>query len=161
MRVGSKVGEEEEVGNAKSVREHGHGKRVIEMRWLNDGKAHAYIGRHGTAPDAVVAIVRGDRKAGLGLLHLLEHPGFRYGSSVSCAGAALDEGEGPSPHQLDGIPGVGARCCIPFSVGPALEYQSMAGGGSRGRQWEDDMEGRGQLERGHASPRCESNCMTR
>jgi len=113
------------------------------MRWLNDGKAHAYIGRHGTAPDVcasptVVDIVRGDRKAGLGLLHSLEHPGVRYGSSVRCAGAALDEGAGPSAPQLDGIPGVGARSCLPFGIGPALEYQSMAGGGSRGRQWEDD-----------------------
>ena len=103
MQVGSMVGEEEEVGNAKSVREHGHGKRVIEMRWLNDGKAHAYIGRHGTAPDAVAAIVRGDRQIGLGLIHLLEHASF-------------------------------SRSCLPFGIGPALEYPSMAGGGRRGRQ---------------------------
>ena len=50
MRVGSKVGEEEEVGNAKSVREHGHGKRVIEMRWLNDGRLMLISGGTGQHP---------------------------------------------------------------------------------------------------------------
>ena len=50
MRVGFKVGEEEEVGNTKSVREHGHGKRVIEMRWLNDGRLMLISGGTGQHP---------------------------------------------------------------------------------------------------------------
>ena len=54
IRVGSKVGEEEEVGNAKSVREHGHGKRVIEMRWLNDGRLMLISGGTGQHPMRVL-----------------------------------------------------------------------------------------------------------
>ena len=99
MRVGSKVGEEEEVGNAKSVREHGHGKRVIEMRWLNDGRLMLISGGTGQHPMLLSPsseVIEGR----LGTLHLLEHASF-------------------------------SRSCLPFGVGPALQYQSMAGGGRR------------------------------
>ena len=140
MRVGFKVGEEEEVGNTKSVREHGHGKRVIEMRWLNDGKAHAYVGRHGTAPDvcaspAVVDIVRGDRKAGLGLLHLLEHPGVRYGSSVRCAGPLSMKARAPtrpnfmaSPASAPGLASHSALVLL-SNINPWLVEEAEAGSG--------------------------------
>jgi hypothetical protein len=154
MRAGSKVGAEEEVG-ARQVSRRARASKtcVIEMQCRNDRKADAYIRRQGRAPDAcappAVTLVRPERIADLGRLRVLEHPGFRYGSScpsVMCAGAALDDGEGQGVRQVDGIPGVGAS--RPFGIGPAFEQQSMGVGGSRGRRRR-----RSNVDAGEARPR--------